>query len=159
MSKATSLRLREATNADRDAVTALVFDILREYGLEPDPEKTDADLANIEAHYLAPGGSFDVLENSTGGIVGCVGLVKAPDHSCFLRKMYLHPSRRGQGLGKSLLEHALARARELGFRRVQLETASVLVEAIALYRAFGFAPIDDPDLPARCDGAYFLDLE
>ena len=37
--------------------------------------------------------------------------------------------------GEALLEHALARAKEIGFRRMVLETASVLKEAIALYRA------------------------
>ena len=49
--------------------------------------------------------------------------------------MYLHKSQRGRGLGKFLLDSALAQARELGFTRVTLETASVLKEAIALYES------------------------
>ena len=158
MSTESSTRIRQATNADRDIVTALIFGILREYRLEPDPSNTDADLADLEAHYLTPGGIFDVLEDATGSIIGTVGLVKGDDRVCLLRKMYLHPDHRGRGLGKTLLKHALKRAHELGFRRVQLETASVLVEAVALYRAFGFEPIDDPNLPERCDGALALDL-
>ena len=53
-------------------------------------------------------------------------------------KMYLDSSFRGQGLGKKLLEMSLDKARELGFRRVTLETASVLKEALQLYQHYGF---------------------
>jgi len=51
-----------------------------------------------------------------------------------------------------------ARAKEIGFRRIVLETASVLKEATALYRRYGFQPYQAPHLSQRCDGAYVLDL-
>jgi len=57
-----------------------------------------------------------------------------------------------------LLEDALAKARQLGFARITLETASVLKEAIRLYESYGFKPYTPDHLSRRCDQAYVLDL-
>jgi putative acetyltransferase len=151
-------RLRDATNADRAAVRELVFAVLAEYGLKSDPGRTDADLSDIEESYVARGGLFRVLEDSDGAVVGAYGLYRMENHTCELRKMYLRREWRGQGLGKRLLDDALAQARRLGFARVVLETASVLKEAIALYECYGFAPYQPDHLSARCDQAYLLEL-
>ncbi|UCD48552.1 MAG: GNAT family N-acetyltransferase [Phycisphaerales bacterium] len=151
-------RLREATNADCEAVRDLVFTVLAEYGLKPDPGSTDADLSDIEQSYLARGGTFRILESSDGSVIGAYGLYPMEDRACELRKMYLRRECRGQGLGRRLLDDALAEARRLGFRRVVLETASVLKEAIALYERYGFAPYQPDHLSSRCDQAYLLEL-
>ncbi len=152
------LILRPATNRDRKAIEALVFGVLAEYGLKPDPTSTDMDLQDIELSYLARGGTFDVLTNEAGQMIGSVALFPISSSVCELRKMYLAAPARGSGLGRQLLEHALSRARELGFARVVLETASVLREAIALYERYGFRRYNPTHLAARCDAAYFLDL-
>jgi putative acetyltransferase len=75
-----------------------------------------------------------------------------------LREYGLAPVR-GRGLGRRLLDHALVRARALGFRRAVLETNTVLVEAIALYRSQGFAPYRAERVSARCNETYALDLD
>ena len=72
--------------------------------------------------------------------------------------MYLHRDHRAKGLGKRLLEHALAEARRLGFQTITLETASVLKEAIRLYERYGFQPCTPAHLSCRCDQAYSLKL-
>ena len=151
-------RLRRASNKDREEVTRLVYGVLREYGLEPDLGATDADLADIERSYFARGGTFLVLEDQDGSIIGAYGLYPIENQTCELRKMYLHRSHRGKGLGKSLLDCALAEARKLGFKRITLETASVLKEAIALYESYGFAEYEPDHLSTRCDQAYILEL-
>ncbi len=73
--------------------------------------------------------------------------------------MYLLPAARGRGLGKWLLARSLRTARSKGAKRVTLETASALTEAIALYRAFGFRRLPGEHLAARCDQAWVLDLD
>jgi putative acetyltransferase len=151
-------RLRRAGNEDRQAVTNLVYGVLKEYGLEPDPRATDADLANIEQSYLERGGTFFVLEDRDGSVIGAYGLYPVENQTCELRKMYLHKSQRGKGLGKFLLDSALEQARELGFKRVTLETASVLKEAIALYESYGFVEYEPDHMSSRCDQAYVLEL-
>ena len=58
-----------------------------------------------------------------------------------------------------MLHRMLARAAEMGFEEVRLETASPLVEAIALYRRFGFRQVAGaPEVP-RCDQSFSLRLE
>lgn len=151
--------LRPATNADRADIERLVFAALEEHGLEPDPASTDSDLLDIQTSYFAGGGTFDLLMNDSGQIVGSVGLCRVSDYVCELRKMYLAPETRGCGWGRRLLDHALARAAELGFHRVVLETASVLYAAIALYERYGFQRYNPEHLAARCDAAYYLDLQ
>jgi putative acetyltransferase len=155
-----ALHLRAATNTDGVAVREMVYGVLREYGLKPDPAATDADLDDLEASYVRRGGRFDVLVSAGGQVLGSVGLYPDPHEpgTVELRKMYLHRSVRGQGWGKRLLEHALDEARRMGFRRMRLETASVLKEAIALYVRYGFRPCTATQKSCRCDQTYALDL-
>ena len=151
-------RLRSATNADCRSVVDLVYTVLGEYHLKPDPQCTDADLKDIEQSYLNRGGVFYVLEDRDGTIVGSYGLYPMQPGVCELRKMYLHRDHRGKGYGRLMLEEALAKARQLGFARITLETASVLKEAIRLYESYGFRPYQPDHLSSRCDQAYVLDL-
>lgn len=152
-------KLRRASNKDCEEVTRLVYGVLKEYGLEPDPGATDADLKDIEQSYFARGGMFFVLEDRDGSIIGAYGLYPLENRTCELRKMYLDKSHRGKGLGRFLLDSALAEARKLGFKRMTLETASVLKEAIALYKRYGFVVCEPEHMSARCDQTYFLELQ
>lgn len=152
-------KLRRAYNSDCHEIAELVFGVLAEYGLKGAPESTDADLKDIEKSYFDRGGSFYVLEDKPGSIIGAYGLYPTSRATCELRKMYLHKSFRGKELGKLLLEDALRKARRLGFERVTLETAAVLVEAISLYKSYGFIEYKPEHLSTRCDQAFALQLE
>ncbi len=154
---AEDLIFRSAVNADRDAVRELIFGVLREYGLVPDPEGIDSDLDDIEASYISSGGLFNVLEDGTGNVVGTVGLFPVDEKTVELRKMYLDQRMRGRGLGKATLQRAVGRAAELGFEQIILETASVLKEAIGLYSSFGFKECEGAHAD-RCDRAFYLEL-
>jgi dihydrofolate reductase/GNAT superfamily N-acetyltransferase len=151
-------QLRAATNADGDAIRRVVFGVLREYGLTPDPAGTDADLADVEASYLRSGGAFDVLVDADGQVIGTVGVYPLDQYRCELRELYLLAMCRGRGLGKQLLGRALARARERGFKRIELDTLSILTTAARLYESFGFVSCEPHHVSTRADRAYFLDL-
>ena len=152
-------RLRPADNKDCENIAQLVYGILKEYGLKPDPACTDTDIKDIKSSYFDRGGMFFVLEAEDGSIVGAYGLYPMDEQTCELRKMYLDKDHRGKGLGKFLLEDALSKARQLGFERMVLETASVLKEAIALYKSYGFVEYNPPHMSSRCDQAYLLELK
>jgi len=152
-------RLRPVNNKDCEKVTELVYSVLKEYNLKPDPAVTDVDLKDIEHSYFERGGTFYVLEEKDGSIIGAYGLYPVDRQTCELRKMYLYSSYRGKGLGKLLLEDALSKARQIGFKRMTLETASVLKEAISLYKSYGFVEYEPEHLSSRCDQAFILELE
>jgi GNAT superfamily N-acetyltransferase len=158
MSARCGMYFKVAANTDGHAVRELVFGVLEEYGLAADAACTDRDLFDIEGSYAARGGCFELLVDEEGRLAGCYGLWPVDSALCELRKMYLRRDLRGRGLGKAILGRALERANSLGFRRVQLETASVLKEAISLYRSFGFRPFEPAHLSARCNCAMVLDL-
>ncbi len=153
------MRIREATNADIEQVKKIVFTALAEYGLTHDSIGVDSDLEDIEANYIRTGGMFEIVEDDDGQIIGCVGLHRISDGVCELRKMYLEREVRGKGLGKRLLERCVEQARRLGYRRVELETAAPLKEAISLYERYGFRPIESDRICSRCDQAYALDID
>ena len=72
-------KLRRATNADCEPVRNLVFTVLGEYHLKPDPGCTDADLRDIEQSYFQRGGVFYVLEENNGSVIGSYGLYPIAD--------------------------------------------------------------------------------
>jgi putative acetyltransferase len=152
------MKFVSARGEDGPAVRELVFAVLAEYGLRPDPERTDRDLFDIQAAYASRGGCFELLVNDSDVLAGCYGLYPLGDGACELRKMYLQREHRGRGLGKLILRRALEQARALGFQRLQLETACALTEAVALYESFGFRRFTPDHMSARCDIAMWLDL-
>ncbi|QKE85873.1 GNAT family N-acetyltransferase [Arthrobacter sp. NEB 688] len=84
------------------------------------------------------------VAEAAGGLVGSVALKDLGGGHVELKTMRVSPSLRGSGLGRRLLEHALAQARASGATRVSLETGSgeVFAPARGLYRAHGFVDCD-----------------
>lgn len=150
--------LRTAAPSDAAAVREIVRAVLGEYGLPPDPHGIDRDLDDLDAHYFSRGGTFLIAVASDGTVVGSCGVAPLEGSTWDLRKMYLRAEARGHGLGKRLLARALAFVRSRGGKRVELETASVLKEAIGLYQRAGFQPLHRPLQAQRCDKAFALDL-
>jgi len=152
------ISVRAATNRDCEAVKQLVFAVLAEHGLAGDPESTDADLDDLESNYQARGGFFDVFETTKQEVVGSVGIYPLDKDTCELRKMYFAPGIRGRGLGRFTVKYSIERAKELGFKRIVLETSSKLEIARHLYLSFGFKAVKSDHLASRADEAYALDL-
>ena len=60
-----------------------------------------------------------------------------------IRAFYVHPSHARQGLGRLMLEHCSAAAREVGFRRLELMST---MPGVPLYTAMGFTAIEESPL-------------
>ena len=149
--------LRQATNDDIGAIQHVVFSVLEEYGLTPDPSGKDADLTDIESNYNTPNGFFGVvLDNSV--IIGTIGLFRVSEEAAELRKMYVLPAYRGSGIGKWMLETVIGIARAKGYTVLTLETIAPLKEAIALYLSYGFSEIAPKEINDRVDRAFALQL-
>jgi ribosomal protein S18 acetylase RimI-like enzyme len=63
---------------------------------------------------------------------------------CSLEDIFVEPEARGSGLGRALAEAALARARERGCARVELDVNEANAAALALYESLGFESWSDP---------------
>lgn len=73
-----------------------------------------------------------------GEVAGCIGIVGQADGSAQLRWFLVNPAHRGAGIGRMLLDEALAFCRAEGFRSVFLWTVKGLDAAAYLYRSAGF---------------------
>ncbi|MEY2402479.1 MAG: putative acetyltransferase [Acidimicrobiaceae bacterium] len=72
--------------------------------------------------------------------VGC-GAVRFLDaDTAEVKRMYVAPAARGDGVGRQLLDELEQFARGRGAQRLVLETGPLQVEALALYERAGFAP-------------------
>ena len=104
-------------------------------------EERDArDLGDPTTHILAPGGYIFMAELG-GEVVGTVALMREEEGVFELAKMAVADSTRGLGVGRALGEAAIAHARAIGARKIELLTNSALVPAITLYHALGFVDV------------------
>jgi GNAT superfamily N-acetyltransferase len=149
--------IRDYRPADAGRVWALLELGLGAYGIAPDACATDRDLENVQAHYLDRGGRFRILVEDEETI-GMYGLYRIDSAVVELRKMYLDTRHKGHGHGERLLDDALRIARAAGYRTMILQTNRVLVEAIGLYRKYGFEDRPGAELATRCDCAMQLQL-
>jgi ribosomal protein S18 acetylase RimI-like enzyme len=63
---------------------------------------------------------------------------------CCLEDIFVQETARGSGLGRALAEGALARARERGCARIELDVNEANPAALALYESLGFESRSDP---------------
>ncbi|HSM84051.1 MAG TPA: GNAT family N-acetyltransferase [Nodosilinea sp.] len=146
--------IRSWQPCDRTAAAALIAQVLREYGLTCEPTDSDRDALEVEACYWETGGEFWVVE-AAGALVGTAAYrpTSRGARAVELRKMYLLPQARGQGLGRHLLTALETAIQQRGFEEIWLETASVLKQAVGLYEASGYVPASGVET-ARCDRVY-----
>lgn len=98
----------------------------------------DEEIGQIDQFYdTANGNSFWIAERA-GEFVGMYGLERLRDHVVELRRMYVNPDIRRQGLARRMLAHAETIATKAGYRRMELSTSELQEAALALYRRSGF---------------------
>jgi GNAT superfamily N-acetyltransferase len=137
---------RPATGADVPSVAALVDAAYGHYverlGMRPGPMTVDYATV-IRDHQVT------VAEHH-GAIVGVI-VLSVTDEGFLVDNVAVHPSRRGTGLGRALLQFAEDEARRAGFDSIYLYTHEKMTENLALYSRIGYVEYD-----RRSQGAFSL---
>jgi GNAT superfamily N-acetyltransferase len=107
--------------------------------------------SELPAHGRAATAAPATIRRPAGGIREANCREAKEGKTCELVKMFVHSSQRGKGLGQFLLDRAMEQAKLMGFTVMELETASVLKEAIGLYRKAGFEQTESGPHAKRCD--------
>ena len=123
----------------------------------------DAEVLAMSQHYHTQDRARYFVARVNGQVAGGCGIASFSNDGsvCELRKLFLLPAYRGQGVGKALTLEALAFARAQGYQHCYLDTLSGMTSAIALYETLGFYHLDAP-LPeaihSGCDVWMLKDL-
>lgn len=154
--QAPSLLIRRATPADGPTVQRFVFATLRSFGIEPDPIGLDADVAAFGT--AGDGPILEWVADLAGTPVGSIVITPMNATEAHLSKFFVDASRRGHGIGRKLLAHAVTEAQARGYQRLHLETRTIYREAVHLYEATGW--VRGSDLPPGYgpDRTYTLEL-
>ena len=117
----------------------------------------EKELADLPGDY-APADGRLLLAYDDGVLVGCVALRKIGEDICEMKRLFLRDRFRGQGLGRSLIDAIINEAKQIGYKRMRLDTLPPKMDkAIALYKELGFKEID-PYYNNPVPGAMFMEL-
>lgn len=136
--------------AARSALWAYTDDVAsRWYGRPATDEEIAAAVRDDPSGDLvAPHGAF-LIARREGAVVGCGGVRLLANGIGEVKRLFVTPGARGQGLGRRLMLELETVARAEGVQTLRLDTRSDLVEARALYAALGYV-----EVPAFNDGRY-----
>jgi len=118
----------------------------------------DKELAELPGDYAPPEGRL-LLVSVNGEAAACVALHKLTSEVCEMKRLYVRPQFRGKGLGRALAECVIDDARQIGYKRLRLDTVEpVMRTAVAMYRVLGFREIA-PYRENPIEGALYMELE
>jgi len=86
------------------------------------------EITSLQRAYGPPAGAFLVAEQDGMGI-GCVALRQFAQNTCEMKRLYVSPDGRSQGVGRALAEGIISEARRLGYARMLLDTPGATVSA------------------------------
>ena len=130
--------VRRAEAADAEAIGRLLHDFNTEFDdYTPGPDKIAARvrelLAGDDTAVLLAGDGPDGL-----AVLRFRRSIYIEKLECYLAELYVVPDKRGQGLGRTLMEAVFDAARERGAGHIELNTSDDDVAARALYEKLGF---------------------
>lgn len=110
-------------------------------------EAKDRETLNDPLHSILLKGGHIFMAYAGAEAVGCVALIPMQNGIYELSKMAISPHLRGRGLGRRLLQYAIAQARSIGARSLFLGSNTRLKDAIHLYESVGFRHVSPETLP------------
>ena len=154
--KGFALRLAESP-PDMVSIRELFLEYANSLGFSLCFQSFDQELASLPGDYRQPQGRL-LLATREGVAAGCVALHPLEDGICEMKRLYVRPQFRGQGLGKLLAQQIIAEARAIGYKQLRLDTVEPMMrEAVAMYRKMGFREIA-PYRRNPIEGALYMEL-
>ncbi len=142
-----TINIRLISIADNPLIATIIRSCLTEFGAnKPGTVYYDKTTDHLFELFQKNGAAYFIAEQD-GQVVGGGGIFPSPGlpaGTCELVKMYLLPLARGTGIGATLMNTCLGKAKEMGFVNMYIETLPELKKAISVYEKFGFIYLDNP---------------
>jgi ribosomal protein S18 acetylase RimI-like enzyme len=139
--------IRRAGLDDADAIGRLLYAFNQEFD-EPAPEPPA--LAARMRQLLDGGDTLALLAGDAPdglAVLRFRAAIWSDGQECYLAELYVAPARRGQGLGRALMEAALLEARDRGADTMDIGVDEPDLAARRLYESLGFTNRSGPDGP------------
>jgi putative acetyltransferase len=150
----------EIQKASDPASIAAVSQLFEEYATSLDFRLDFQDFRHevdtLPGEYTPPKGTL-LLARVGPDVAGCGALRPLDSTTCEMKRLFVRPAFRGQGVGRNLAQSLVDAARALGYRRMRLDTVPAMTTAITLYRSMGFVDIP-PYRYNPVPGAVYLEL-
>lgn len=140
------------------ATRAVFTEYAESLAVNLDFQNFDKEMQSLPGEYSAPRGAL-VLAQVGEQIAGCCALrpLDTVDYvnACEMKRLYVRPAFRAQGLGRLLAEHIMDAARIAGYHSILLDTLDDMEAARGLYEDLGFEEIP-PYYHNPIAGAHYL---
>ena len=104
-------------------------------------QNLNAELADLQKKYGFPAGRLLAAVADDGDVVGCVAYCRHSPSRCEMKRLYVLPDYRKDGVGQTLLTEIVNLAAADGYEEMVLDTLLPMESAIRLYRRNGFEEI------------------
>jgi len=132
--------VRAATAEDIADVRRMLSEYVEWIGLDLAFQEIDAELDGLPGDYAPPYGALFVAGHGER-LGGMIGLRLLEGRICEMKRLFVRPEARGQGLATRLIDAVLADARRIGYVEMRLDTLPMMIDAQSLYVATGFRDI------------------
>ena len=145
------------TPAQIEEIRRLFREYERWLGLDLCFQNFERELAELPGRYAPAAGRLFLIcvEDKTAG---CIALRKLDDEICEMKRLFVREEFRGLNLGRKLIERLIEEAKDIGYRRMRLDTLpEKMPRAVKLYESYGFRQIA-PYYDNPYKGTLFMEL-
>ena len=138
------------------AARSLIREHFEAHSEAHDPAQIDAIIDKLPEPYVSPSGGLWIAWQGDEA-AGCVGLQQLAEGTAEVKRMYVRPASRGEGIARRLAHLVISEARARGYLTLRLGTLSTMQPAQNLYISLGFVPIP-PYRPIEFGDTLFYEL-
>ncbi|NQX71480.1 GNAT family N-acetyltransferase [Paenibacillus alba] len=156
MADALEIQIRDATEADREAIRKVLEEAYGQYQSVLPPDGWEQYRENIVASVDSDKPTARIIALLDGEIVGssllfisseaAYGLPELDIQSPIIRLLAVSPRARGRGIATALIKENVRRAVELGASTLHLHTSDMMDSAVKLYERLGFERAYEKDI-------------
>ena len=142
-----NINIRPVEEKDNKVLASIIKNALTEFNAnKPGTVYFDESTNYLYELFKNGNGIYNVaeVEHKVMGGAGIYHTDGLDEDTCELVKLYLAPAGRGKGIAKLLMQQCLDKAKQLGYKKIYLETMPELTVAIPMYEKFGFTYLTGP---------------